>query len=406
MQVQAAVRPGSTSAEGPAVNLSRAPVNGEASARGKRPPIGTNMKPTQLTWAVAMIAASAIPTLGATKEPTLKVGDSAPKLQTSKWVQGEPVKQFEKDKAYIVEFWATWCGPCRVSIPHLNEIAQKYKDKGLVVIGQDCWEQDESKVEPFVKQMGEKMTYRVALDDKEGSKTGNMAETWMAAAGRNGIPSAFLVDTKGLIAWIGHPMQLKDEVIEAVLEGKFDVKKAAADYEKEQKNESQLRSVWQDLNRAMQKKDWSEAESKLGEAEKLMPEGMRDNLSMMRFTILLGKDDYKAAYKVAGQLSEANKKNAMLQNQLAWQILTGAGIKERDLDLAETIAVRGNEAADGKNAAILDTLARALFMNGKKEKAIEVQEQAVKAADDGMKKTLKETLESYKKGELPKAEAD
>jgi hypothetical protein len=42
---------------------------------------------------------------------TLKVGDSAPKLAVSKWVQGEPVKDLEEGKAYMVEFWATWFGP-------------------------------------------------------------------------------------------------------------------------------------------------------------------------------------------------------------------------------------------------------------------------------------------------------
>ena len=67
---------------------------------------------------------------------------------------------------------------------------------------------------PFVKKMGDKMTYRVALDDKTSDKKGQMAKTWMEAAGREGIPSAFLVDTKGIIAWIGHPMELKEQVIE------------------------------------------------------------------------------------------------------------------------------------------------------------------------------------------------
>src|SRR5437016_6214034 len=62
----------------------------------------------------------------------LSVGDPAPKLQVSKWVQGDPVKEFSKDNVYVVEFWATWCGPCRESIPHLNEVYKKYKDKGLV----------------------------------------------------------------------------------------------------------------------------------------------------------------------------------------------------------------------------------------------------------------------------------
>ena len=105
----------------------------------------------------------------------------------------------------------------------------KFKDKGLVVIGQNCWERDESLVAPFIKKMGDKMTYRVALDDKTSNQKGQMAKTWMEAAGRNGIPSAFLVDTKGVIAWIGHPMALKEDVIEQVIAGKFDVRKAAAE---------------------------------------------------------------------------------------------------------------------------------------------------------------------------------
>ena len=61
---------------------------------------------------------------------TLKAGDPAPKLKPGKWIQGEPVSEFEKGKAYIVEFWATWCPPCRASIPHLNEIHTKFKAPG------------------------------------------------------------------------------------------------------------------------------------------------------------------------------------------------------------------------------------------------------------------------------------
>lgn len=94
-------------------------------------------KPKNLL-AIALALLAGVWTATAADNP-LAVGDPAPKLKVGKWVQGEPVTEFARDKAYIVEFWATWCGPCRVSIPHLNEIWQKFKDKDLVVIGQDAW---------------------------------------------------------------------------------------------------------------------------------------------------------------------------------------------------------------------------------------------------------------------------
>jgi thiol-disulfide isomerase/thioredoxin len=359
-------------------------------------------KPLPTRYVLLGLLCGVLPSQG--QAATLKVGDPAPKLQVSKWVQGEPVKKFDRDKAYIVEFWATWCGPCRVSIPHLNEIHTKFKDKGLIVIGQDCWERNEEAVEPFIKKMGDKMTYRVALDDKESSEKGKMAETWMEAAGQNGIPSAFVVDKQGMIAWIGHPMQLKEELLEQVLAGTFDLKKAAAAYEARQKNQEQLESSWRKFNTGLRKEQWSDAEAALAELEKLMPEEDRNQLSMMKFRLYLGKKEYAAAYKLARKLSDAEPDNPMLQNELAWAIATTKGVEERDLDLAETMARRANDATKGKDAAILDTLARVLFMKGEKEKAIELQQKAVDLAEGAFAKQLQKILDSYKAGKLPKGE--
>jgi len=377
------------------------PLLWAATTREKQTCEDINMKAKQLKHIATWLAIAAGATLGLAEEPALKVGDPAPKLQTGKWIQGEPVTTFQPGKAYIVEFWATWCGPCRVSIPHLNEVYKKFKDKGLIVIGQDCWERDDALVAPFVKKMGDEMTYRVALDDKEGEGRGKMAESWMAAAGRNGIPSAFVVDTKARIAWIGHPMELKDKILEAVLAGTFDVKQAAADYEKATKAEGEMRAAQMAISEAMKEKNWDEAMAKVGDMAKLMPEDARDNLDHLRFTILLAKEDYPAAYKLAAKISEANKTEAMLQNDLAWQIATGEGIKQRDLKLAETIALRGNDAAKGKDPAILDTLARVKFMQGEKEAAISLQEKAVNLAEKSQRSPYQKTLDSYKKGELP-----
>lgn len=363
------------------------------------------MNARQLTRTATLLTLAMSASVALAADASLKIGDRAPKLQTGKWIQGEPVKEFQKDKAYIVEFWATWCGPCRASIPHLNETWQKYKGKDLVVIGQDCWERDESLVAPFVKNtMGDKMTYRVALDDKQGSEKGKMAETWMEAAGQNGIPTAFLIDKQGVIAWIGHPMELREKTIEAVLAGTFDVHQAAVEHEKELKNQPELKKAWMKVATALQQKNWDEAQTKLEEFEKLVPEDQRDNLDMPRMAILFGKEDYPAAYKLASKISDAQVDNAMLQNQLAWQIAADPTIKERNLKLAETFANRANEASHGKDPAILDTVARVKFMQGQKEEAIALQEKAVDLADSDTKTQLQKTLEAYKRGELTKAD--
>lgn len=159
----------------------------------------------------------AVPAATAQPAATLKVGDPAPALAQGKYVQGEPVAAFEKGKVYVVEFWATWCGPCRTVIPHVNKLQEKHRDKGLVVIGQNVWQRGENvegDVTAFVKQMGGDMTYRVAFD-----REGAMSETWMKAAGRKGIPAAFVVDREGKIAWIGHPASGLDAAVEKALGG-------------------------------------------------------------------------------------------------------------------------------------------------------------------------------------------
>jgi len=331
----------------------------------------------------------------------LKIGDPAPKLQAAKWVQGEPVKEFKPGTVYIVEFWATWCPPCRVSIPHLNELWQKFKDKGVVVIGQDMAEPDDSAVAPFVKKMGDQMTYRVALDDKSKETNGFMAVNWMKAAEQNGIPTAFIVNKQGRIAWIGHPMKLTEQLLNEILADKYDVAKAAADYAQQQQNQQQLMDLSQKLGASLRQKDWDDAEAIVAQMEKLLPADERGDLDVVRFQILLGRKDYAGAYKLAGSLSDAHPDNAVLQNELAWFIATQPGIEQRDLALAEKMAGRANQATEGKEPGVLDTLARVQFMSGKTNEAVATEQKAVNLAEGPVKERLQQFLTGYQQGKLP-----
>src|SRR5438067_2198543 len=68
-------------------------------------------------------------------QPTLKAGDAPPPLKATKWLTGAEVKAFEKGKVYVVEFWATWCGPCVVMMPHLGDLQEELGPKGVTVVG-------------------------------------------------------------------------------------------------------------------------------------------------------------------------------------------------------------------------------------------------------------------------------
>ena len=149
-----------------------------------------------------------------------ELGDPAPELDIAKWVKGEPVKVSGGDKnIYVVEFWATWCPPCRTSIPHLTEIQKRFKDQNVTIIG--VTNEKEPVVKPFVDDLGDKMDYRVAID---GGATG---KGYMKAFGVNGIPHAFIVQEKKII-WHGHPMAGLDKTLEQIVSGKYDIAKENA----------------------------------------------------------------------------------------------------------------------------------------------------------------------------------
>lgn len=115
-------------------------------------------------------------------------GEKAPELAVETWLGDQPDM---KDKVILVDFWATWCGPCRKAIPHMNDFAREFSDD-LVVIGLS--DEDPNIVKEFMKNT--KMSYPQAIDTSASMK---------GALGVRGIPHVMIMSSDGVIRWQGFP---------------------------------------------------------------------------------------------------------------------------------------------------------------------------------------------------------
>jgi thiol-disulfide isomerase/thioredoxin len=327
---------------------------------------------------------------------TLGVGDPAPKLDVKAFVKGEPVSKFELGKNYVVEFWATWCVPCKTSIPHLTELQKKNPD--VIFIAVSIAEEDQANVKPFVEEMGDKMAYRVAIDsvpEKEKGNQGVMAKTWMMAAGQNGIPTAFVVNKEGKIAWIGYPMEL-DRPLEKIVAGTWDVKATLEEKAKMMKMESKLAA-------ALRSGDPKRVVAAIDEVIAEVPSAEM-NLGPRKLSALIKIDEQDKALEYAKRLfkSELNKQPDGL-NGLAWAIIDPeAGLKPSSklIELAVEIARGADLLAGEKDGAIADTLAVAYFNSGDAKKAVDTEERAIRLMKEAGEKNirdLEDRLEKYKR---------
>lgn len=235
-------------------------------------------------------------------------GSPAPALDVKTWYKGTPVKGFEKNKTYVVEFWATWCGPCITSIPHVTKLAKENKD--VTFIGVSIWEEDEgTKIKDFIAKMGDKMDYNVGYS---GNKTG-MSQTWMEAAGQNGIPSAFIIKNQQ-IQWVGHPMSM-DKPLAEIKAGTFDLAGFKTQFDKQAEATRAANAARAEVA-AVQKMiadgKYADAKAKLNEIEAKSP-AMKPQLESVRF-VLLAKED-PAAWEVKAK-TMATSKDPMQSNLL------------------------------------------------------------------------------------------
>ena len=160
----------------------------------------------------------------ATRPPVaaLSIGDPAPPLGVTEWLKGDPVESFEEGQVYVVEFWATWCGPCRTSMPHISQLQEQLGDK---VTFMGISDEDKPTVDGFMAGVQDSATgatwnevvkYRIGIDPGRTTQA-----NYMEAAGQSGIPTAFIVGRDRHLEWIGHPMEM-DEPLAKIVAGDWD----------------------------------------------------------------------------------------------------------------------------------------------------------------------------------------
>jgi thiol-disulfide isomerase/thioredoxin len=321
----------------------------------------------------------------AAAEATLKVGDPAPALRFAKVYKGQSLETLDPKQTYIVECWATWCGPCRAAFPHLSALAKELEGK-VTVIGVDvCESKSATEVQQFVDKQADKMAYTVAADPN-----GMVATNWLNAAGQNGIPFSFVV-AKGKIAWMGNPTGLSAPMVLALAEGKVAV----------QSLEELLKPVFK-------LRDEGKPADAVAKLDALAAEHREfaDAMELNRFYLLLEYDE-PAAYRVARKLLEGNtlKNNESGLYRMAHRLVFPTyKFKMRDWDLALAVTSRLNQIAPDPNPAYLWTLAEAKAGKQDYAGAIATMQSLFPVVDthpatQGDRKFYEERLEAFQKAQ-------
>jgi peroxiredoxin len=144
----------------------------------------------------------------------LKVGEKAPKLNITDYIQNAPADKSLDNKYILLEFWATWCTTCLEEVPNLNQTQERFKDqKDFLFVSIT----DESPAK--TKQTLERVKFESIVVSDQTRQALNDFVAFDADGGIE-LPKTVLIDNKGIVRWIGKPYTINDVVINKFLEGK------------------------------------------------------------------------------------------------------------------------------------------------------------------------------------------
>lgn len=144
-------------------------------------------------------------------QSNIHVGQQSPPIHISTWIKNEPQDKNLTNKFIVLEFWATWCGPCLAAVSHMNALQEKFKRSDLYFIS--LTDEPVDKVQRTLNRIDFHSMVVNDLTQKTLIQFGNGKD------GLDSYPLTVLIDNKGLIRWIGEPQNLTDQIIQDFLEG-------------------------------------------------------------------------------------------------------------------------------------------------------------------------------------------
>ncbi len=340
----------------------------------------------------AVGASALLPQAASAKD--LGIGSKAPALNIEHWVQDgngffKPVTEFEKDKVYVVEFWATWCGPCIQSMPHLAELQNKYRGNGVQIISVSDESLDEvkdllgKKNEDVGKTFAEVTAAYSLTTDPDRS----VYKDYMTAAKQQGIPTAFLVGKTGVVEWIGHPMDM-DEPLAAVVDGNWDREAFAEEMVAEQKMQQSMQrlSMLASTGKFKEAIALAEAQGKEATTDASKQQWMEIKYSLKLSAGMLDDDSLAFFRNRIKTLKSDPLAMARFGYSLYGQAQQGVNVKPLLADVMAAVEEVSKDADPQMKPLMFNTLAMLASESGDLKKAIAAQQAAIDATDDERQK--------------------
>lgn len=313
------------------------------------------------------------------KKKALKVGDLLPLSGLPKvWLQGQPINQWEQDRVYIFEFWATWCRPCLAEMPHLEGIHERLVKDGIkaTVVGVNVFDQQTpEQVKKFLAKQATKLTYTIAM---ESEKDGNVRTHWLNPLSVSGIPFALAVKN-GKILWTGHPKQLNSSFIIAMTDKKFvpgTTPKQLAEAET-----TQVRQQMAHIQKLYNEQKWTEAEVAAHAffENAQIDEQYKWSVASLPIQVAFAVKDYTKANAYLRRKADLFPNSADNLMQVATLVVEAEAVpvEERDLAVALMCTEKSCKMLPN-NPHIWAVQAKLFEMHGDKEKAIESMTEAIR----------------------------